>query len=129
MSLNSNDIFSRLLKLYNTTKMNELSEMLGYKQNWGAATRTRNGIPFEACVVASVKYKVSLDYLIFGKENQKIEITELKLAIGEGVFSAIQHEIIKLDKQSRMSDVTDRIANEIIDNFNIDTSDKKNEAI
>lgn len=129
MSLISNDIFNRLLELYNTRKMNELSEMLGYKHNWGAATRKRSGIPFEACVIASLKFNVSMDYILFGKENSSIDINELKTSITEGIFAMMQSDMIVLSKDVKISTMTNIITSEIVENCDIKTSEKVNKAI
>lgn len=121
MLLNSNEIFSRLLVLFRTKKMNELSILLGYKESWGAATRKRGGIPFEACVIASKKFDVSMDYLLFDESigNNEIDINELKLSVTEGVFSAIQTDMITLNKDVKISHVTDVITSEIKESLDI----------
>ena len=115
MSLNSNEIFSRLLELFQTEKMNELSILLGYKESWGAATRKRAGIPFDACVMASEKMNVSMDYLLFGTsiDDNEIDINELKLSVTEGVFAAIHTDMIILNKDVKISQVTEIITSEI----------------
>lgn len=123
MSLNSNEIFSRLLELYETKKMNELSILLGYKESWGAATRKRSGIPFDACVIAAEKFNISMDYLLFNKnDNQnKIDINELKLSLTEGVFAALQTDMITLNKDIKISQVTETITSEILDVCNLNS--------
>ena len=127
MSLNSNEIFSRLLTLFKTEKMNELSILLGYKESWGASTRKRGGIPFEACVIAAEKFDVSMDYLLFNKNiNQKnIDINELKLSLTEGLFAALQTDMIILNKDVKISHVTETITSEILDVCNINSESLK----
>lgn len=127
MSLNSNEIFSRLLLLFKTKKMNELSILLGYKESWGAATRKRGGIPFEACVIASEKFNVSMDSLLFDTkaDRKEIDINELKLSVTEGIFSAIQTELITLNKDVKISHITEVITSEIKEVCNIIDENKQ----
>jgi len=131
MSLNSNEIFSRLLELYKTEKMNELSVLLGYKESWGASTRKRGGIPFEACAKAYEKYNVSMDYLLYGIDNmpKKIDINELQISITEGIFAAVQQEMITLNKNVKISTMANMITNEIIENCDLQTQNTKKKAI
>lgn len=127
MSLNSNEIFSRLLMLFKTEKMNELSVFLGYKESWGAATRKRGSIPFEACVIAADKFNVSMDYLIYGIDHklEKVDINKLKLSVTEGVFAAIQTDMITLNKDVKISQVTEVITSEIKDVCNINVESQQ----
>lgn len=116
MPLNSNDIFSRLLKLYEVEKMNELSEALGFKKNWAASTRNRGGIPFDACVIASEKFDVTMDYLLFGSEvNQSIEekVNKLRKSVTDGIFWAIQTGAITPGKDISISYITEVIMDEL----------------
>ena len=116
MTLNSKDIFSRLLKLYEVEKMNELSEALGFKKNWAASTRNRGGIPFDACVIAAEKFDVTMDYLLFGSNvNQSIEEKENKLrkSVTDGIFRAIQTGIITPDEDVSISFITEVIMSEL----------------
>ena len=127
MSLNSNEIFSRLLVLFGTNKMNELSLLLGYKESWGAATRKRGGIPFEACVIGAERFNVTMDSLLFDKEidHKAIDINELKLSVTEGIFSAIQTDMITLNKDVKISHVTDLITSELKEVCNINDEKKQ----
>lgn len=121
MALNSNEIFERLLSLYQTKKLNELSIKLGFKKNWGSSVKNRGSIPFEACVIASEKFNVSMDYLLFGENigNNEIDINELKLSVTEGVFAAITVNMITLEKDVKISQVTDIITSEIKESLDI----------
>ena len=129
MSLNSNEIFSRLLELFKTKKMNELSILLGYKESWGAATRKRSGIPFDACVITAEKFGVSMDYLLYGKESNSIDINELKTSITEGIFAMMQSDMIVLNKDVKISTMANIITSEIVENCEIKTSEKVRKAI
>lgn len=117
MLLNSNDIFSRLLELYETQKMNELSTLLGYKESWGAATRKRGGIPYEACVNAAEKFNVSMDFLLFGNDEEELSlgknVNKLKQSITDGVFKAIQKGVITPAEEVSISEITQTILNEM----------------
>lgn len=121
MSLNSNEIFERLLKLYKTKKLNELSLMLGFKKNWGSSVKNRGSVPFEACVKASEEYNISMDYLLFGEEKstKEIDINELKISVTEGIFAAIQTNMITLSKDVKISQITEVITSEITENTDI----------
>ena len=129
MSLNSNEIFSRLLELFETNKVNELSILLGYKDSWGASTRKRGGIPFEACVIASLKFDVSMDYILFGKEKSSIDINELKISITEGIFAAMQSDMIVLSKDVKISTMANMITSEIVENCDIKAKEEVKKAI
>jgi hypothetical protein len=129
MPLNSNEIFSRLLELYKTNKVNELSVLLGYTDSWGASTKKRGGIPYEACVIASLKFDVSMDYILFGKENNSIDINELKTSITEGIFAMMQSDMIELSKDVKISTMTNIITSEIVENCDIKTNEKTRKAI
>ncbi|KGJ86856.1 hypothetical protein [Colwellia psychrerythraea] len=129
MLLNSNEIFSRLLELFKTNKVNELSILLGYTDSWGASTKKRGGIPFEACVIASIKFDVSMDYILFGKEKSSIDINVLKMSITEGIFAAMQSDMITLSKDVKISTMANMITSEIVENCDIKTSDEIKKAI
>jgi len=111
MSLNSNEIFSRLLKLFKTQKMNELSVFLGYKESWGAATRKRGGIPFEACVIATEKFDITMDYLLFGekKNDSKQDIDQLRGSITDSIYELIDSGIITKNEKIGISFITEHI--------------------
>jgi len=117
----SKEIFLRLMEVYKTDKMNELSVLMGYKESWGASTRKRDGIPFEACVKAAQTFNISLDYLIFGKENTSeiINENELRISVTEGIFAAIQTDMISLGKDVKISRVAEIITSEIKEGCNI----------
>lgn len=126
MSLNSNEIFERLLLLYKTKKMNELSVMLGFKKNWGSSIKNRGSIPFEACVKASKEFNVSMDYLIFGiEDSNKIDINDLKISVTEGVFAVIQTNMITLNKDVKISHITEVITSEITEACNINAENQQ----
>jgi hypothetical protein len=127
MTLNSNEIFERLLTLYETKKLNELSIKLGFKKNWGSSVKNRGSIPFEACTKACEEFNVSMDYLIYGIEDkiEKTDINELKLSVTEGIFSAIQTDMITLNKDVKISHVTDVITSEIKDVCNVNDVSKQ----
>lgn len=129
MPLNSNDIFERLLNLYETKKLNELSIKLGFKKNWGSSVKNRGSIPFEACAKAHDEFNVSMDYLLYGKESNSIDINELKTSITEGIFAAMQSDMITLSKDVKISTMANMITSEIIENCDIKTSEKVKEAI
>jgi len=129
MPLNSNEIFSRLLELYKTNKVNELSVLLGYTDSWGASTKKRGGIPYEACVIASHKFDVSMDYILFGKENNSIDINELKISVTEGIFAAVQNEMIVLSKDVKISTMANIITSEIVENCGITSKNEIKKAI
>jgi len=127
MTLNSNDIFERLLNLYETKKLNELSIKLGFKKNWGSSVKNRGSIPFEACTKACEEFNVSMDYLIYGieEELEKTDINKLKLSVTEGVFAAIQTNMITLNKDVKISHVTEIITSEIKEVCNINDENQQ----
>ncbi|XPF94278.1 helix-turn-helix domain-containing protein [Colwellia sp. RE-S-Sl-9] len=127
MLLNSKDIFDRLLGLYKTKKLNELSILLGFKKNWGSSVKNRGSIPFEACIKACEEFDVSMDYLIFGIEDdsKKIDINELKISVTEGIFAAIQTDMITLNKDVKISHITEIITSEIKEICKINDENQK----
>ena len=125
----SKDIFFRLMKENNAKTLKELSNMYGYKDNWATTTRKREGIPFEACAMTSEKFDVSMDYLLFGKENNTIDVNELKTSITEGIFAMMQTDMIVLNKDVKISTMANIITSEIIENCDIKTNEKVRKAI
>jgi len=131
MLLNSEDIFLRLMSTSQASTLKELSEMLGYKYNWATTSKKREVIPYEACSIAVDKFKTSMDFLLYGTDNtpQKVDINELKISITEGIFAAVQQEMITLNKNVKISTMANMITNEIIENCEIETQDSKKKAI
>lgn len=127
MNMISKDIFFRLMKVSNIDSLKDLSENLGYKQNWATSTRKRNSIPYEACALIAEKHNCSMDYLLYGVEDklEKIDINELKLSVTEGIFSAIQTDMIKLNKDVKISHVTEIITSELKDVCNISDENRQ----
>ena len=130
MQLNSKEIFSRLLKVFGTDKMNYLSRELGYKESWAATTRTRGGIPLEACVIATQKFNVTMDYLLLGTgeeyegyEEFDNDITVLKQSINDVLNRSEKFGILTINDDWRTSAITDQIIDEMRRVFN-DTENK-----
>jgi hypothetical protein len=123
----SKDIFMRLMEVNKIDSLKKLSNEYGFTDNWATTTRKREGIPFEICAKTAMKYNISMDYLIFGIEDksEKIDINELKLSVTEGVFSAIQTEMISLNKDVKISHVTEIITSEIKEVCNINDENQK----
>ena len=115
MNTDVNEIFERLLKIKNFNTLKELSIEYGYQKNWGSNSRLKGTIPWDLCLKIAIEYKLSLDYLIFGKESEtiKIRMDELKLSVTESVFKAIQTNMIELQEDVRISDVIEGITSDI----------------
>lgn len=115
MSADVNEIFGRLLKIKNFNTLKELSIEYGYQKNWGSNSRLKGTIPWDLCLKVAIEHKISLDYLIFGKESEtiKVNIDELKLSVTESVFKAIQTNMIELQEEVRISDVIEGITSDI----------------
>ena len=122
MLLNSKEIFFRLMELYKITKMNEFSVHIGYKESWGAATRKREGIPYDACVKASIEHGVSMDYLLFGttSEEKNVDANDLKVAVTEGIFTLIQLKMMEPAEGVKISTMATAITDEIITSCDIE---------
>jgi hypothetical protein len=126
MNMISKDIFMRLMEVNKINSLKQLSNEYGFTDNWATTTRKREGIPFEICAKTAIKYNVSMDYLIFGIENSnKVDINELKLSVTEGVFAAIQADMIVLNKDVKISHVTETITSEIKEACNINDENQK----
>lgn len=121
MPMISKDIFIRLMNVYNVDTLKELSETLGFKQNWATSTRKREGIPFEACAIASEKMNVSMDYLLFGEsvDENGIDISKLKISVTEALFTVIQTDMITLGKDIKITDVIESITSEVASTCNV----------
>lgn len=115
MNTDVNEIFERLLKIKNFNTLKDLSIEYGYQKNWGSNSRLKGTIPWDLCLKIAIEYKLSLDYLIFGKESEtiKIRMDELKLSVTESVFKAIQTNMIELQEDVRISDVIEGITSDI----------------
>jgi hypothetical protein len=125
----SKDIFLRLMEENNAKTLKELSNMYGYKDNWATTTRKREGIPFEACAMTSEKFNVSMDYLLFGIEKNSIDVNELRTSITEGIFSAVQCDMIELKKDVKISTIANLITSELDDNGNVRIDKNRKKAI
>lgn len=123
----SKDIFMRLMEVNNITSLKKLSNEYGFTDNWATTTRKRGGIPFEICAKTSIKHNISMDYLIFGidENSSKIDINDLKISVTEGIFAAIQTDMITLNKDVKISQVTEVITSEIKDVCNINDENLK----
>jgi hypothetical protein len=134
MQLNSKEIFSRLLKVFGTDKMNYLSRELGYKESWAATTRTRGGIPLEACVIATQRFNVTMDYLLLGireeyegNEEFDNDITILKQSITDAIHRSEKFGILTINDDWSTSAITDQIIGEIRTTFKeTDNKDRQN---
>ena len=131
MLMNSKDIFYRLMDTSNIPSLKKLSNKYGYTDYWATTTKHREGIPFELCVKIALEYKVSVDYLLFGidKTPNKIDINELKLSVAEGLFTLIQLNMIKPEKDVKISVLADAITSEITKNDLIETSNEIKKAL
>ncbi|MEW6995974.1 hypothetical protein AADZ84_17200 [Colwelliaceae bacterium MEBiC 14330] len=125
MELISNDIFLRLMKENKAKTLKELSNIYGYSDNWATLTKKRDGIPFEACAITAKKFNLSMDYLLFGKENNSIDINELKTSITEGIFSAVQCDMIELKKDVKISTIANLITSELVENGQVKVAEEK----
>ncbi len=131
MSLNSEEIFIRLMDTCKTKTLKELSESLGYKYNWATTTRKRDGIPFEACAQVSERLDISMDYLLYGKtsEDNNIDVNDLKVAVTEGLFTLIQLKLMEPAEGVKISTMATAITDEIITSCDIDKKIEHKKAI
>jgi len=113
------------MKICEVKTLKELSNKYGYKDNWATTTRKREGIPFDICVKISEEKNVTMDYLLFGIRNNSVDMGEIKAAVTEGVFSAIQSEMIELNKNVKISQVIEIITSEIKDTYKIKDESQK----
>jgi hypothetical protein len=131
MVVDVSKIFERLLKIREFKTLKELSVNYGYQKNWASNCRLKGTIPWDVCLKISIEYKLSIDYLVFGinENSNKVDINELKLSVTEGVFAAIQADMIVLNKDVKISHVTETITSEIKEACNInDESQQLNKA-
>ena len=120
MNMISKDIFMRLMEVNKINSLKKLSNEYGFTDNWATTTRKREGIPFEICAKTAEKFNVSMDYLLYGiDDSKKIDINELKISITEGIFAAIQTDMITLNKDVKISHITDVITSDIKEVCNI----------
>jgi hypothetical protein len=115
MVVDVSEIFERLLKIRKFKTLKELSVDYGYQKNWASNCRLKGTIPWDVCLKVATEYKLSIDYLIFGINNNsnKIDINELKLSVTEGVFAAVQTNMITLNKDVKISNITEVITSEL----------------
>lgn len=124
MNVNVTGIFDRLLIACNFKTLKDLSLHFGYKTNWASNCRLKNNIPWDECLKVALDNQISIDYLIFGTDENKstIDINELKTSITEGVFTAIQCEMIDLREDVKISTIANVITSEIVGNCDIKTN-------
>ncbi len=122
MHMISKDIFSRLMDITGINTLTGLSKELGYTENWGTTTRKRGGIPFEACAQISEKHNVSMDFLLYGIDNERkeLDVNDLKVAVTEGLFTLIQLKLMEPAEGVKISTMATAITDEIITNCDIE---------
>jgi len=115
------EIFDRILNTCKIKNLKELSIHFGYKENWASSTRSRKTIPWDICLKIAIEYNLSIDFLVFGIENNsnKIDIDELKTPINEGVFNSIQAELIELKEGVKISNIVKTITSEISEHYDV----------
>ena len=123
MLLNSEEIFLKLMSLFETKSLRELSIKLGYNENWATSTKQRKAIPWEACLEASQRFNISFDELIYSEGHKnKVEEDDIRIAVTEGLFAAIQTDMISLNKDVKITQVTEIVTSEIKQNCNINSN-------
>ncbi len=122
MRMISKDIFSRLMTTTGINTLTGLSKDLGYTENWGTTTRKRGGIPFEACAQISEKHNVSMDFLLYGIDNERkeLDVNDLKVAVTEGLFTLIQMKLMEPAEGVKISTMATAITDEIITSCDIE---------
>ena len=131
MNMISKDIFSRLMTITGINTLTGLSKELGYTENWGTTTRKRGGIPFEACAQISEKHNVSMDYLLYGIDNERkeLDVNDLKVAVTEGLFTLIQLKLMEPAEGVKISTMATAITDEIITSCDIEKKIEPKKAI
>ena len=131
MRMISKDIFSRLMTTTGINTLTGLSKELGYTENWGTTTRKRGGIPFEACAEISEKHNISMDYLLYGIDNERkeLDVNDLKVAVTEGLFTLIQLKLMEPAEGVKISAMATAITEEIITSCDIENKSNSKKAI
>ena len=131
MRMISKDIFSRLMTTTGINTLTGLSKDLGYTENWGTTTRKRGGIPFEACAQISEKHNISMDFLLYGIDNERkeLDVNDLKVAVTEGLFTLIQLKLMEPAEGVKISTMATAITDEIITSCDIDKKIEPKKAI
>jgi hypothetical protein len=117
MKTNVVDIFERLLEACNLKTLKELSLEFGYKTNWASNCRLKDVVPWDVCLKVAIDKKISLDYLIFGIEEEKKKIDEksgeFNKGVLNGIFNATQYGLITPQKDVEITKIADVIINQI----------------
>jgi hypothetical protein len=116
MKFDIDKVFDRLLQLTNAATLRELSLMFGYKQSWASNTRNKNKIPFDVCLKVAIEKKISIDYLVFGIQNEigvEKNIIEVNKAVVNGVFNAIEYQQIKRINEINITEIANTIVSQI----------------
>lgn len=131
MRMISKDIFSRLMDITGINTLTGLSKELGYTENWGTTTRKRGGIPFDACAQISEKHNVSMDFLLYGIDNERkeLDVNDLKVAVTEGLFTLIQLKLMEPAEGVKISTMATAITDEIITSCDINEKIKPKKII
>ncbi|WP_159821471.1 helix-turn-helix domain-containing protein [Colwellia sp. 20A7] len=111
MTMISKDIFLRLMDTCNVKTLKELSNKYGYKDNWATTTRKREGIPFDICVQVAEENNVTMDYLLFGKENDDAQknLEQLRDSITDSIYELIDSGAITKNEKIGLSFITEKI--------------------
>ncbi len=103
------EILTRLYESMGFKKDVEFCEKFGIKANTLSTWKKRDTIPYELIEKISQNENISLDYLIFGKENltqnshsenYEIDLLNVRAGAGEGIYNYIIETVdtISLDK-------------------------------
>ena len=68
-----------------------------------------------------------MDYLLYGIDNERKEINtkDVRMAVTEGIFTAIQTNLITLNKDVKISHLTEVLTSEIKEICNINDENKQ----
>lgn len=77
-NFSTNETIERLLKIYSVRTMKELSLVLGGSESLVANWNKRDAIPFENLVIIAREKNVSLDWLVYGKEDNARTLNPLE---------------------------------------------------
>lgn len=130
MTMISKDIFLRLIQVSEVNTLKELSKKYGHNDNWATNAKNREAIPFDICVKVAKEKGVTMDYLLFGTQEEyegmdgfDDDINKLKQSITDGIYQAERFEILTINGEWRISTITDMVIGEIMRTFK-DTDNK-----
>lgn len=107
MNIDTDGIYDRLIDAHEVSQLKELSQILGYSENWASKMKQRKSIPYEACLKTSLEKGLSMDYLMFGKVATSLSFEETKEIVDSSLWTAHKLKFLSLHNDADLDALSD----------------------